>query len=335
MNVSRLIQRGILVVILYSGFAYPAYAECWKDSKGNEICVPPKCGGNSKCGGNQMPSNSTLVVPFAAGGTIDSIARKLSQDITKKDLWTLVVENKAGASGIVGIESLKHRSDDTPEFVIVSSFLLATEKSSKRAQAAIDKVQTLTPLAKSGLVLLASSKSPVTSINDIKIRKSTNKSFMFYTTKLLGLKTQYIPFAGAGPALSTLAASAAETDFFLTTWSEGVARLVSNNQLRVIAKSKVLSHPHLGGIESFSQTSELNDFVDDIYYGIAYPRGASHGSISFLKEAVLGFRLRSEDQANGLVLAVKEDSQFESHTAKFKNIVNDLIRSASGLKPLD
>ena len=46
----------------------------------------------------------TLIVPYAAGGGLDFVARLIADDLTKRLNWTVVVENRGGANGMIGSE---------------------------------------------------------------------------------------------------------------------------------------------------------------------------------------------------------------------------------------
>ena len=54
----------------------------------------------------------TMVVPYAAGGPTDTVARVLAQAMTKPMGQTVVVENKGSAGGLVGAESVKSAQPD-------------------------------------------------------------------------------------------------------------------------------------------------------------------------------------------------------------------------------
>src|SRR5687767_2349237 len=56
--------------------------------------------------------NVNLVVPFAAGGPTDTVARVLAQAMTKPLGQTVVVENKPSAGGVLGPESVKSAKPD-------------------------------------------------------------------------------------------------------------------------------------------------------------------------------------------------------------------------------
>src|SRR4029450_5837929 len=61
----------------------------------------------------QYPDKTlTFVVPFAAGSATDQLARALGQEVTKITKQSVVLDNKAGASGFIGAEIVKKAAPD-------------------------------------------------------------------------------------------------------------------------------------------------------------------------------------------------------------------------------
>src|SRR5262245_40027175 len=62
-----------------------------------------------------------VIVPFAAGGTPDVVGRIISQQLAAQTGQTFVVENKAGADGVVGAQSVAEASADGYTLLVTSS----------------------------------------------------------------------------------------------------------------------------------------------------------------------------------------------------------------------
>src|ERR1044071_2295923 len=67
-----------------------------------------------------------LIVPSAPGGSPDINARELANELTKQMNQQVVVENRAGASGILGYEALQHATADGYTFAYISNFIAPT-----------------------------------------------------------------------------------------------------------------------------------------------------------------------------------------------------------------
>ncbi len=66
----------------------------------------------------------TIIVPFAAGGGSDIVARIISKYLTEALGRAVLVENKAGAGGNIGIIATAHSKPDGYTFMVVSSVLV-------------------------------------------------------------------------------------------------------------------------------------------------------------------------------------------------------------------
>src|SRR5512132_3794615 len=64
-----------------------------------------------------------LIVPSAPGGSPDINARELANELTKQMAQQVVVENRAGASGILGYEALARATPDGYTFAYISNFI--------------------------------------------------------------------------------------------------------------------------------------------------------------------------------------------------------------------
>src|SRR6478672_11414592 len=64
-----------------------------------------------------------LVVPSAPGGSPDINARELANELTRQMGQQVVVENRAGASGILGYEALQRSTPDGYTFAYISNFI--------------------------------------------------------------------------------------------------------------------------------------------------------------------------------------------------------------------
>ena len=59
-----------------------------------------------------------LIVPFPPGGGTDAVSRMVAQELAKSTGWTVVVENKAGAGGMIGLQEAARARNDGYEIVM-------------------------------------------------------------------------------------------------------------------------------------------------------------------------------------------------------------------------
>src|SRR6187397_3067541 len=59
-----------------------------------------------------------LIVPFPPGGGTDAVSRMVAQELSKSTGWTVVVENKAGAGGMIGLKEAAFEQKTAYEIVM-------------------------------------------------------------------------------------------------------------------------------------------------------------------------------------------------------------------------
>src|SRR5258705_10372624 len=87
------------------------------------LCMPGLAGAQA------WPSNAVkIVVPFAAGGSTDIIARQLGQKLT--DAWgqSVVVENRAGAGGNIGADAVAKSPPDGYTLLMTSGSIVTANQ---------------------------------------------------------------------------------------------------------------------------------------------------------------------------------------------------------------
>jgi tripartite-type tricarboxylate transporter receptor subunit TctC len=159
-----------------------------------------------------------IVNPFAAGGATDIVARQVAQKLT--ELWgqAVVVENKPGASGAIGLESVARSAPDGYTLAIATQTTHAANPA-LYAKLAYDAERDFAPLTLAGstpLALVVNPALPIANVRELvayakanpgKLRYASggNGSSQHLTGELLrtagGLDIIHVPYKGAGPAM--------------------------------------------------------------------------------------------------------------------------------------
>jgi len=166
-----------------------------------------------------------FVVPFPAGGPLDSVARTLAEAVSVKLGQAIVVENKAGAVGTIGTENVVRSPADGYSVLLGFSggHALTPSIMSLRFDPLKD-VPPLLGLARSELVLVSGKRAKGQSITDfIKVAKdkdnlvggigtgSTNHLVGELFKRATGIKGTHVPYQGAAPL--SIAVMVGEVDF--------------------------------------------------------------------------------------------------------------------------
>jgi tripartite-type tricarboxylate transporter receptor subunit TctC len=162
-----------------------------------------------------------LVVPYAAGGVPDTTARLLAQKLQERIGQTVVVENRAGANGVVAVASIASQPADGNTLLVTDSTLL-TVSPLFISQLSYDPQKDLVPiaaLARTPLFLAVSAEAPIRTLGEfvsyVKSRPgelnygsagvgSTHQLTMEAVKSALGLKITHVPYRGTSQAVPAL-----------------------------------------------------------------------------------------------------------------------------------
>jgi len=161
-----------------------------------------------------------LIVPFAPGGSNDIMARIAAQKFSESLSQQVIVDNRPGASGIVGTELAAKAPPDGYTLLMMS--LTLTVNPSLYRKLPYDTVKDLIPvslIASAPLMLVVNPALPVKSVKELIVHAKANPGKLNFgsggrgTTPHLagemlkamaGLQMTHVPYKGGGPALADL-----------------------------------------------------------------------------------------------------------------------------------
>jgi tripartite-type tricarboxylate transporter receptor subunit TctC len=172
-----------------------------------------------------------VIVPFAPGGGTDIQARLLAKNFHESMGQTFVVENRAGAGGIIGAE-LAVRSPADGYTILFTTASLSVNVTLYGKRVKFDALKDLAPvswISSTPLVLVAHPSVPANSVKDLvalakRTGNMTAASNGAGTTSHLsvemlkqatGLNVVHIPYKGGGPSMVSVISG--ETDFLFAT----------------------------------------------------------------------------------------------------------------------
>lgn len=160
-----------------------------------------------------------LIVPFAAGGSSDSLARIIAPELSKRLGQPVVIENRAGAGGTIGTQSVAQSEPNGLTIGVVSpgSIVVAVTLMKKLPYDPLKDLKPVGLIADLPIVLVASSSLAANNVRElISLEKASPGSLSFASAgvgttmhlsgellnSMTGMKLLHVAYKGAGPAMN-------------------------------------------------------------------------------------------------------------------------------------
>ena len=237
----------------------------------------------------------TFIVPFAAGSATDQLARALGQSFTEQTRQPVVVDNKAGASGMLAAQTAARAAADGTTVLITTNTTHAANEHLYR-KLPYDPVKDFAPvtgLGKGGQVLVVNAASPYKSVADLLVaaKKAPGKlSFGSGSSssrvagemlkQLAGVDILHVPYKSNPMAVSDLLGG--QIDLMITDTATGVPQ-VKAGKLRALAYSTRKRSAQLPDVPTLDEAGVKG--YDMGYWFAAYvPAGTPQSVVARLNE---------------------------------------------------
>jgi tripartite-type tricarboxylate transporter receptor subunit TctC len=239
-----------------------------------------------------------LLVPGAAGGGMDAVARLVANSIAETLKQAVVVENKPGAAGNIAVNQLAKSRPDGYTIVLGQTSQLAINPS-LYGSLPYDPIKDLVPvvlLADAPNVVLVPAGSPYKSLADVVAAAKKLPDGMDVTTPGIGtvshltaelfarsadIKLRHIPSRGANTALIDVAAG--RIPLMLSSIPTALG-LIQSGELRAIAVSALARSPVLPDVPTIAEQG-YPGFNAGTWYGLLVPAGTPAEIVARLNEA--------------------------------------------------
>jgi len=284
-----------------------------------------------------------FVVPYPPGGTTDIVARGIGVKLSEKFGQQVVIDNRGGASTIIGAEAVAKSVPDGYTLLLTTSTTMSINPN-VYPKLPYDPTRDFAPITSATYVpfviaahpsLLASSITELIALAKAKpgsIRYSTpgsassNHVAGALLETMAGIKLLHVPYKGSGPAAT--AALSGEVQFVIT----GIGTLVSQwkaGKLKVLAFGADKRHPNWPDIPSTGEAG-LKGYQAGTWFGVVTRAGTPRPTIDLLNReivaALAGAELKDRLVAIGFDIFTSSPEEF----AQFMK--NDLARAARVIK---
>jgi len=239
-----------------------------------------------------------LVVPFAAGGLIDTLARVLGQALSERTGVTTVIDNRAGATGTIGMNIAAKATPDGYTLVFSSSSAIAVSPHLYRVP--YDPVKDFSPISTItalGSVLLVHPQSSARSVAELvavakgnpgqlkfgSVGPGTSQHLAGEVLKMLaGIDLLHVPYKAGGQVLTDLIARQIDIDFEPMPTALPHIR---SGRLRPLAVTTAARSPLLPEVPTIAE-SGVGGYDLTRWTGVLAPAGTPAAVVSKLNAAI-------------------------------------------------
>jgi tripartite-type tricarboxylate transporter receptor subunit TctC len=286
-----------------------------------------------------------IVVPFAAGGPTDILARLLAQRLTESLGQQFVVDNRAGGGGTIGALAAARAAPDGYTLYLggITSLAMAPHTHSKLPYDPFKDFAPISKLTQQPVMLMVHPVLPVRSVKELVALAKAKPGALDYASSgiggsghlagelfksVTGIRMEHVPYKSAAPALTDLVAGQVQVMFGTLLAS---VPLIRNDKLRGLAVTGRSRVEALPGVPTFAE-SGLTTFDATSWNCMMAPAGTPEPIVARLSSelqrivrdpAVLE-RLKG-DGVTGTGSTPQELAEYlRSESAKWGKVVRDV-----------
>jgi tripartite-type tricarboxylate transporter receptor subunit TctC len=241
-----------------------------------------------------------VVVPFAAAGVTDIVARIVFDHIAETTGKTIVIDNRPGAGGTIAVGQIVNAAPDGYTLVMADPSGSLPANVTLYPDLKYDPQRDLAPIAMfgtSGAMLVVGNDLPVKSVADlIALAKSKPGELTFASTgvgtpghlngelfcRLAGIKAVHVPYRVVGQGVTDLVAGR------ISFWISPIATMlpqVQQGQVRALAVAGEERSKDLPGIPTIRETG-IGDFDASTTYAMFAPLGTPPEALDWLRDQI-------------------------------------------------
>ena len=284
-----------------------------------------------------------FVVPYPPGGTTDIVARGIGAKLSERFGQQVVIDNRGGASTIIGAEAVAKAAPDGYTLLLTTSTTMSINPQ-VYPKLPYDAVRDFAPISSAVYVPFVIAAHPSVAANSISeliaLAKAKPGTIKYSTPgtassnhvagalleSMAGIKLLHVPYKGSGPAATAVLVG--EVQFVIT----GIGTLVSHwksGKLKVLAMGSDKRHPNWPDLPSTGEAG-LKGYEAGTWFGVVTRAGTPRAIIDRLNAEIVA-SLAAPDLKDRLV-AIGFDV-FASTPEEFASFMkNDRARAARVIK---
>jgi tripartite-type tricarboxylate transporter receptor subunit TctC len=273
-----------------------------------------------------------MIVPFAAGGGTDVLARIIAQNLNSKWGQPVVVENQPGASGAIGTRVVMKAPPDGYTLLMASTGALMAVSGSTDADGPFDVNKVLSPIAVAAAppyLLVVSPTLPVKSTADlIRLAKEKPEGLTFGSSgvgaashlsgllfaSVTGIKLLHIPYKGTGPAVTDLLGGRIDMMF---APGPVVQQFVASGQLKALGVTDTQRSKFYPDVPPVSETVSGYESVG--WFGLLAPPNTPPEIVKALNEVIVAAMQTQEFRDHLATLGAEPKPQTPDEFGRYIN----------------
>ena len=242
--------------------------------------------------------NMQAIVPYAPGGSIDVMTRAVMAELSKALNRNIVVDNRPGASGMIGTELFTKVEPDGHTLLGHTSSYTGT--AAVRAKLPFDPARAIVPVAgigKSALVLVVHPSLPVKTVKEFVELAKKNPGKLNYGSSGIGgnnhfsgalfdlaagTQMTHVPYKGISLAMTAVASGEVEV---VIASSAAVNPQLRAGRVRALGMSGLKPSPLMPGLPSIAQ-SGVPGYEYELWWALFAPAGISAERLAFLNATI-------------------------------------------------
>lgn len=245
--------------------------------------------------------NVSIVVPFGAGGGVDITARLLAEKLRSTLGGTIIVENKAGGSGMIGAQAVVKAAPDGHTLLLGSAGETAINPFVYKGRMAYDPAKDLVPVTlvvRVPNVLVVANKLPVKNTEELIAHAKKNPGKLSYSTsgvgnpqhlngelleELAGVHMVHIPYRGAAAQLVDVTTGLVDMTFVSYTAAKA---FIQAGKVKPIAVTSATRAPFAPDVPALAEYKPLAKYQLENWFGLFAPAGTPDAVVQKLNAAV-------------------------------------------------
>ena len=293
-----------------------------------------------------------IIVPTAAGGNLDLVARAIAQQLTKSLGQQFIVENRASFASLVGTQLVARSAPDGYTLLVAHSTTVTAPSISLNA--GYDPVKDFVGVSQTcwlPLILVTRTTLPVKSVKELiaYVRANPGKLTVAHSglgtsghmawemfNQMVGgdLQVLQIPYKGSAPALIDVIGG--QVDMAFDTFSTSIQH-VKAGKVRALGLAANIRSPIFPDMPTVAEAGGIPGYNPSIFNGIAAPAGTPREILAILQreiaKAIKQPEMRNRFQSLGVDLTASDSPEqftefLRQQTVRMSKIVRD-----AGVKP--